>query len=802
MVDLAKRIEALRQAIGEVGNRSQTQDVSSDVSQLERLTRELLSEAKNTAYESQAQGLFAEVARINAPTSQTHATLRGLLRRARIRIEIAGDDDDIDEAIDILSEAIAINASDEEVIALLQQAGAKNPQASQRVSDMFRQYGVEAGISQPEPPNTPPEPPISPSATPTIRQTDEVLPVRKPDSEIIPPRFQQNQPTTGFHQTDEVPAAGNDGEADFLVSELTQSYYAGDYHQTIEIANRLLTLQPNNATAKDYREKSEDNLIRGVVPDHRIPFDARVSFNRANSLVRAGNYDEAERLYREARDLAERGGILSWKDAEQALLDIQDLALARELLHEGDRLMASDSWMDAIRKYEGALRVVPNDPQADERLETARRVQQDADQIAVQLNTVGGTLREQATQLQNILAIITRARQLLPNSQRLGGLQSDANGRLSNLKNQIAEQSESALTRARNASSIDERLLLSTEALRLLELGVELDPSDGRLSALTSEARAMSGESQRGKQMIERASSMIAQNFDGELAQARGMLAELKDLAQDDRYRITVNELFSRFLERAEVALEDGEIREAESWIEVMHDDPFRLLGRRTELSRIENQIRRIRNRNRVIAGGGMIGMILLLASLMFATRPQWEPILNPPTATITPTASVTPTPTETFTPTPTPTPTDTPTATPTPTETYTPTATETPTHTPTETFTPTASYTPTETYTPTATATHTETPTITPTPIELCIVQTPINGPRIYMRRDANLQSSIMSIIEPGTRLNVYEQERDSNGAIWYWVEESSGGRSFARGWIRSDGAEMVGSRICSPVP
>lgn len=801
MVDLAKRIEALRQAIGDLANRSQTEDVSSDVSQLERAARDLLSEAKNTAYESQAQSLFAEVARINAPTSQTHATLRGLLRRARIRIEIAGDDEDIDEAIDILSEAIALNPNDQEVIALLQQAAAKTPQAGQRVSDMFKQYGVETALNVPDTSaSTPtPEPPPTETSTPPIRQTDEVPAPRKTDSEIVPPRFATNQPATGFRQTDEVPSVNGDGEADFLMSELTQSYYAGDYHQTIEIANRLLTLQPANATAKDYRDKSEDNLIRGVVPDHRIPFDARVSFNRANSLVRAGNYEEAERLYREARDLAERGGILSWKDAEQALLDIQDLALARELLHEGDRLMASDSWADAIRKYEGALRVVPNDPQADERLETARRVQQDADQIAVQLNTVGGSLREQATQLQNILSIITRARQLLPNSQRLGGLQSDANTRMSNLKNQIAEQSESALERARNASAIDERLLLSNEALRLLELGVELDPSDGRLSALTSEARAMAGESQRAKQMIERASSMIAQNFDGDLAQARGMLAELKDLAQDDRYRITVNELFSRFMERAEVALEDGDVREAEGWIEVMHDDPFRLLGRRTELSRIENQIRRIRNRNRMIAGGGLIGLILLLALLAFATRPQWEPIINPPptlTPSITPTATVTPTPTET------PLPTETPTATATPTETPTPTATETPTHTPTETYTPTWTHTPTETHTPTATATPTETPTITPTPIELCIVETMPNGPRVYMRREANLQSSYANIVEPGTRLNVYRQERDNNGAIWYLVEEQSATGFVARGWVRSDLTQMVGSRVCAPVP
>src|SRR6185503_16952718 len=115
------------------------------------------------------------------------------------------------------------------------------------------------------------------------------------------------------------------------------------------------------------------------------------AYNRANSLVRAGNYDEAERLYREARDLAERSGILSWKDAEQALLDIQDLALAREMIIDGDRLIKTDNWAEALRKYEGALRVVPNDPQVDERVEMIRKVQQDVDSAAVELAMLGGS---------------------------------------------------------------------------------------------------------------------------------------------------------------------------------------------------------------------------------------------------------------------------------------------------------------------------------------------------------------------------------------------------------------------------
>lgn len=580
------------------------------------------------------------------------------------------------------------------------------------------------------------------------------------------------------------------------MSDLTQAYYAGEYQQTVEIANRVLAHQPDNAAAREYRDKAEDNIIRGVVPDHRIPFDARVSFNRANSLVRAGNYDEAERLYREARDLAERSGILNWKDAEQAMLDIQDLALARELLNEGDRLMATDSWSDAIRKYEGALRVVPNDPLAEERLQTVRRVQGEAEQIGVQLNTVSGTLSEQAGQLQTILGLLTRARQLLPNSQRLASLQSEANERLAAIKMQITEQASAVLERARNANSLDEKMMLSTEASHLLELGVELDPADGRLSGMMSEARAIASEMQRARQMIERSAAMIAQNFDNELAQARGILAELRDYAQDERYRITVNDLFSRYMERAEVALEEGDLREARSWTETMHEDPFRLLGRRAELLRLENQIRDIRGRERLVVAGLIGSAMIVLGALAFITRPTWEPIINPPptsTPTITLTPTITFTPTATHTPTATPTWTATPSLTVTPS--MTPTHTATPTHTPTPTSTPTFTSTPT----PTSTPTNTSTPTITPTPVEICIV-TPNTRSTIRTLPDANAQA--VGFVDPGLRLDVINQARDDDGFVWQLIVSRLEGGAEIRGWIRSDLTEIVGSRQCPAVP
>ncbi|MEQ8672527.1 MAG: SH3 domain-containing protein [Aggregatilineales bacterium] len=817
MADLGQRLTDLRDRVERLKDRqSRGEDISAELGELERTARDVLSDAKNTPQESSAQALFAEVARLSSPASSASATVRGLVRRARIRIEIAGDDDDIDEAIDLLAEALSHNHDDEETISLLQDAADHHAQAAQRVSDLFSRYGIDRTAKREAPAQSrgmlefdddyddDDDSDGDDNGTQKYSTSSGYPP---PEQELRRERDETDPPKRRTGVQRRVPGQGplyTGSEIDGLLSELTQAYYAGDYQETVNLANRILAQQPGNPTALEYREKAEDSIIRGVVPDHRIPFDARVSYNRANSLVRAGNYEEAERLYREARDLAERSGILSWKDVEQAMLDIQDLALARELLHEGDRLMATDNWSDALRKYEGALRVVPNDPQGEERVETVRRVQQEADQAAVKLSTLSGSLSDQVSQIKAVQEILMRARQLLPNSQRLGSLQNDANNKLAAIKTQLSDQAQGAVSRANNAMAIDERLMMSNEALRLLELGVELDPGDARMSDMLMSTRSGTADMQRARQVIERASALVSQNFDNELSQARTMLTGLRDYAQDERYRMVVDELHSRYVERAEIALDDGDVSEAQTWLDILRDEPFRILGRRSEVNRIENQIKRDRSRARQQLGGVVGGIILIIAVGAFLTRPQWEPIINPPptgTATITSTPSITPTETETPTPTATATITETPTWTVTPSLTVTPS--ETPTETNTPTHTPTASATPTATDTATATSTLTPTltPTITETPTNICIVEplTGVGGARVRSSPETTGGNQLGTLPENSTA-EVFERERDDRGFVWYRLRATIGSARI-EGWVRADAVVAFGDD-CPEVP
>jgi len=148
-------------------------------------------------------------------------------------------------------------------------------------------------------------------------------------------------------------------ETDDLMSELTESYYSGNYQQTVDIANRLLSRSPNNQAAMEYRQKAEDNLIRGVVPDHRIPFEARVSYNRANSLVRAGNYEEAEphighpveELY---SDIEAELPARNVADFKPTLVEMQDLFKSAPESPETQQAIS-----DSLAAIDGAVAALP-----------------------------------------------------------------------------------------------------------------------------------------------------------------------------------------------------------------------------------------------------------------------------------------------------------------------------------------------------------------------------------------------------------------------------------------------------------
>jgi ABC-type transporter Mla subunit MlaD len=86
------------------------------------------------------------------------------------------------------------------------------------------------------------------------------------------------------------------------------------------------------------------------------------------------------------------------------------------------------------------MRVVPNDPLAQERIDLVRNVRQQFDQATVQLNTTTGSLSDRARGLQHLLNRLAGLRQLLPGSEKLKRLGREIEDRIENIITQLYNQ--------------------------------------------------------------------------------------------------------------------------------------------------------------------------------------------------------------------------------------------------------------------------------------------------------------------------------------------------------------------------
>ena len=588
----------------------------------------------------------------------------------------------------------------------------------------------------------------------------------------------------------------SDEELQKLLSQLSRSYYGGEYRDAIDIANRILHHHPNQPTVRDYRQKAEEGILRGEVLDHLIPFDARVAYNRARSLARAGSYQEAKRHFQDAQQLAKQAGIERWREAEQAQLEIEDLALAREMLLNGDRELVNDNWEAALNHYENALKVVPGDPQIEERKRHIREIQQAVTSIRESLITSDESTVEQIQALENSSKILRVARKRLPGSARLEQLATQLSERRSQLAATLASQAFSLLDNADSVHTIPDRLSRAIEAAGLIDQARKLTPDNVDYPIIAARARESAAATDRASETLNEIERLLATEEMAAQAEALHLFTNLQVFSEDDRYQTQLRQLFNQILTIAESNVSAGQLKAAQELRDALQDELFAPLGRSNDIVRLSNAIRNRKRWRRFFSTVATGGIITLIVFGIFQTRPNWEPVLFPPSPTVTPTATLSPTPSQTFTPTntftPSNTPTITPTAsnTPTATNTWTPTQTLTPSPTPPATSTPTPSNTPTPSITPSATNTLPPSPTPIPIRCRVRVIETFAN-----LRFEPNaLTNNRITQIPQGAELDVYSWQQGETDFPLYWLQViyESGGRSYP-GWIREDTVDGV---------
>ncbi len=665
--------------------------------------------------------------------------IRGLLRRARIRIEFANTDPELENALEILSEALSLGAELEKVRPLLQRVAEASDTLAAKTMDLMDEF-TQDSVTNP----------------PTDRNAEESL-----HSE----RAVEPSPTN----TDAQPF--DDETLQAALSQLSRLYYGGEYQDAIDLANRILYRHPQHATAFEYRQKAEEGLLRGDVPDRLIPFEARIAYNRASSLARAGNYKDAERFYRDAQEFAKQAGVARWRDAEQAHLEIQDLSLSREMLLKGDQYLLKDQWEEALAQYESALRVIPDDPQIEERCRHLREIQHSVRKIRASLQPNDENIAEQVSILLRSSEELRKAQKRLPDSHRLESLAKQLSERRDALAKNSFQQAKDWLSRAEETPNLANQLEQTKEATHLIEQACLLSPEASAYPALAANARASTTAIKTAIQSLDNAEASLEaapSNFET----VRETLLSLQDHSQDERYRNLLSTIYTAWFSRAETNLEKGNLAATERDIATLRAKPFAPLARDEELDLLGKRVSRRRRARRLFVSVIAGGITILLGYGILSSQPDGLALLFPLPPTATPTQTATPVATHT------------PTITPTPTLTPIPM----PSHTPTNTPTPT----PTATPTPTPTPTLTPTPTHTPIPI-VCQVR--------ILEEFANLRTDPHKIVDNdiaqiprGTPLDVYEMTQGDSDFPLYWlfVRWNFLDRAIS-GWVREDTLESI---------
>ncbi|MBI5715012.1 MAG: hypothetical protein HZC38_16560, partial [Chloroflexi bacterium] len=291
-------------------------------------------------------------------------------------------------------------------------------------------------------------------------------------------------------------------------------FYAGDYYEASDVLTEILRLSPDDQEAKDRLAQIEDNIRRGIVPDSRVPFEARVAFGRAQSLERAGRFEEARESYRSALMEARQGGPLlqNWQPAVEAMLRIDNSIIARETRDEADALMQTDRWREATEKYETVLKLLPDDSHAGERLHLLHKLQEQTDAARTQLKMMPGNLIETCQAVIAVMQTIRELRPKMPESQQLADLEAEIHAESQTLKDRLSERGQQLLSQALYLSNLPECRRLTNEAVLVLEQARELASGESEILDLAQGARAELTRLEQVERNMEEARRLIDLN--------------------------------------------------------------------------------------------------------------------------------------------------------------------------------------------------------------------------------------------------------------------------------------------------
>jgi tetratricopeptide (TPR) repeat protein len=351
---------------------------------------------------------------------------------------------------------------------------------------------------------------------------------------------------------------GEEIEADPTAPALRRAieqYYGGEYVAAIVTLQQILAVRPRHAAARDYLQKAQDAQARGLIPETRIPFEARVSLGKGQSLQRAGQYEEARQAFDEAIQSAQSRGVERWDAAEQAVLEIQALTVAGQFRTEGDQALALEQWTEAADRYRAALGVYPGDALAADRLAMIDEALEWEKRVWL-LNLQKEPPPAMASAVRKAMDGLSEAALRMPQQQRLSRALQEAERILRNIQVHLVERGQTLLGEGKVAASLARREALTTEGVEALRMAQSLGLDTTAIEVQISSAKDNAERLTAARRVIAEARALVEKGEEADLRAAHTMLWNLAEFGGDPDFQDLRAQFYQRLLESADAALQ------------------------------------------------------------------------------------------------------------------------------------------------------------------------------------------------------------------------------------------------------
>lgn len=163
-----------------------------------------------------------------------------------------------------------------------------------------------------------------------------------------------------------------------LLAQMTNAYYTRHYEETIRLCGDILAHDSTNAIAWEYLHKTDERLERSNKSDSCIPQNARNAYNNGLSAKRGELYEEAQKYFIAALDIARNEGIDWWDEPKDEIEEVEQYLSEKAYTEKGNELANRNKFTEALNKYNAAwnLKHFPRTKKRRDLLETVIQIYQ------------------------------------------------------------------------------------------------------------------------------------------------------------------------------------------------------------------------------------------------------------------------------------------------------------------------------------------------------------------------------------------------------------------------------------------